>query len=155
MTANRLDLESGQWSERVRPILIWFLILATLHCPVPFPDLDGECQGAPIVSLFERQAWHVLLIGVRPNDDIDRGPIRTSDDPVDTPTDNPFGDLPVVSTAAVQVQAKVADSHHWPFTQAKVIKPGDSWRKCLTKPPQILAIPPSRVACVSFSTWQI
>lgn len=43
------------------------------------PDLDGECRGTPIHSLMEGQAWHPILLGVRPNDDVDRGPIRTDE----------------------------------------------------------------------------
>ena len=76
----------------------WLLMLLTIHAPVPCPDLDGECRGAPIESLAEMQAWHVLLLGVRPNDDIDRGPIRPSDEesPL-SPDETPFGKLVVVS----------------------------------------------------------
>lgn len=78
----------------------WLLILLTIHAPVPCPDLDGECRGAPIESLAEMQAWHVLLLGVRPNDDIDRGPIRPSDEgnPT-TPDETPFGKLVVVGVS--------------------------------------------------------
>ena len=79
----------------------WLLILLTSHTPFPCPDLDGECRGTPIESLAEMQAWHVLLLGIRPNDDIDRGPIRPSDSEYpDTPDETPLGKLAVVSAAA-------------------------------------------------------
>lgn len=79
----------------------WLLILLTIHAPVPCPDLDGECRGSPIESLAEMQAWHVLLLGVRPNDDIDRGPIRPHDPGVPrTPDETPLGKLAVVSVTA-------------------------------------------------------
>lgn len=78
----------------MRAILHWILILHVLHLPVPFPDLDGECRGAPIHSLSEAHAWHVMILGVCPNEDIDRGPIRTHrDGDRDVPVDSPFGDL--------------------------------------------------------------
>lgn len=79
----------------------WLLILLTSHVPFPCPDLDGECRGTPIESLAEMQAWHVLLLGIRPNDDIDRGPIRPNDsEHPDTPEDTPFGKVVIVSAAA-------------------------------------------------------
>ncbi len=78
--------------------VVWLLILLTIHAPVPCPDLDGECRGTPIESLAEMQAWHVLLLGIRPNDDIDRGPIRPSDEESPLSSDEtPFGKLVVVS----------------------------------------------------------
>lgn len=82
----------------MRACITWLLILLTVHAPLPCPDLDGECQGTPIESLAEMQAWHVLLLGVRPADDIDRGPIHPTDpdDPA-TPDETPFGKLAVVS----------------------------------------------------------
>ena len=87
----------------------WLLILLTIHAPVPCPDLDGECRGTPIESLAEMQAWHVLMLGVRPNDDIDRGPIRPSDQghPT-TPDETPFGKLAVVSIAVSHSASAVA-----------------------------------------------
>src|SRR5438093_9845191 len=78
----------------------WLLILLTIHAPVPCPDLDGECRGSPIESLAEMQAWHVLLLGIRPNDDIDRGPIRPDEQTPCTPDETPLGKLAVVSVAA-------------------------------------------------------
>ena len=88
--------------------IAWLLILLTIHAPVPCPDLDGECRGTPIESLAEMRAWHVLLLGIRPNDDIDRGPIRPSDEgnPT-TPDETPFGKLVVVG-ASVSSSANVA-----------------------------------------------
>ena len=81
--------------------IAWLLILLTIHAPFPCPDLDGECRGTPIESLAEMQAWHILLLGIRPNDDIDRGPIRPNDsEHPDTPEDTPFGKLAIIDVAA-------------------------------------------------------
>ena len=85
----------------MKSCVAWLLILLTIHAPVPCPDLDGECRGTPIESLVEMQAWHVLLLGIRPNDDIDRGPIRPSDsEHPDTPDETPLGKLAIVSGSA-------------------------------------------------------
>ena len=84
----------------VRAALVWIVVFHTLHLPLPCPDLDGECRGTLISSLTQSHAWHVLILGVRPNDDIDRGPFRTnhrSDD--SAPTGSPFGD-PVISSGS-------------------------------------------------------
>lgn len=84
----------------MKTVVIWLLILLTIHAPIPCPDLDGECRGTPIESLAEMQAWHVLMLGIRPNDDIDRGPIRPSDQGnPSTPDETPLGKLAVVSIA--------------------------------------------------------
>lgn len=78
----------------------WILILHTLHAPVFMPDTDGECRGAPIESLIESQAWHPVLLGVRPNDDIDRGPIRTGDEQESSFDGSQFGDLAILGRVA-------------------------------------------------------
>lgn len=89
-----------------RFILSWILILHVLHLPVPAPDLDGECRGAPILSLSEMHAWHILMLGVRPNDDIDQGPIRNDDSGnSEAPADSPFGDPAINATACVAGQS--------------------------------------------------
>ena len=76
----------------MKSCFVWFLVLMTAHVPVPFPDLDGENRGIPIVSLTELQAWHPLLLGIRPNDDIDRGPLRPDDsNGPDSLPESPFG----------------------------------------------------------------
>lgn len=86
----------------------WLLILLTIHAPVPCPDLDGECRGTPIESLAEMQAWHVLMLGIRPNDDIDRGPIRQDGQTPCTPDETPLGKLAVVSVAVSHSASAVA-----------------------------------------------
>lgn len=92
-------------------LIRYFLIATLLHCPVPCPDLDGECRGVPIENLADVNAWHVLLIGVKPNDDIDRGPIRQRDNnSTDDPAQSPFGDMGM-SLASVSHHAKVGHSH--------------------------------------------
>lgn len=88
----------------MRQVLSWILLLHMLHLPVPCPDLDGECRGVPIHSLSEAHAWHVMMLGVLPNDDIDRGPIRTDEKGQPTSSsDFPFGDLaiPTVSSGSI------------------------------------------------------
>ncbi len=86
----------------MRRVLSCVLLLHILHVPIPFPDLDGECRGATISSLFEGHAWHVLLIGVRPQDDIDRGPIHTSQDPTKPTRDEPaFGDWAISAAPGI------------------------------------------------------
>lgn len=86
----------------MRALLLWFLVLNTLHLPVPCLDLDGECRGTPIHSVSEAHAWHVLLLGVRPNNDIDRGPIRTdSQGRRESPADAPFDDLAINAVPGV------------------------------------------------------
>ena len=76
----------------MRVWLLWILVLQTLHLPVPFPDLDGECRGMPIQSLTDACAWHVLILGVCPNKDVDRGPFRTDEQNEGTsPVGSPFG----------------------------------------------------------------
>ena len=72
------------------------LVLHLLHLPVPCPDLDGECRGVPIEGLADANAWHVVLLGVRPNDDVDRGPIRPIDSD-DDPSQSPFCDQAAVA----------------------------------------------------------
>jgi hypothetical protein len=81
----------------VHRFLTWILILHTLHAPVFMPDMDGECRGAPIESLIENQAWHPVLLGVRPNNDIDRGPIRTDDEQESSFDGSQFGDLAILT----------------------------------------------------------
>ena len=84
----------------MRAVMLWIVVFHTLHLPLPCPDLDGECRGALISSLTQSHAWHVLILGVRPNDDIDRGPFRTNNENNDSsPTGSPFGD-PVISSGS-------------------------------------------------------
>lgn len=101
----------------MKTCLTWLLVLLTIHAPVPCPDLDGECRGTPINSLTETQAWHVLLLGIRPADDIDRGPIRPSDSehPV-MPDETPFGKLSIIGSAAPSVAGLVALDGVIPFS---------------------------------------
>lgn len=91
----------------MRLFVIIVLILNAIHCPIPFPDLDGECRGVPIVSLTDANAWHVLMLGVVPNDDIDNGPVRTGDDrPLDNARPSAFDELDAV------VQTRSNDATH-------------------------------------------
>ena len=79
-----------------RVCLLFILVLQMLHLPLPCPDLDGECRGTPILSLADANAWHLLITGVRPNDDVDRGPFRTDDsDRHRVPSDSPYRDLAI------------------------------------------------------------
>lgn len=88
------------FSKKWRVCLSVILILQLLHLPMPCPDLDGECRGAPIASLMDGSAWHCLITGVNPNGDIDLGPILPGDSPERSPlSDSPYGDLTLSSTA--------------------------------------------------------
>lgn len=86
----------------MRSIFSWILVLHLLHLPIPAPDLDGECRGTPIHSLCELHAWHTFILGVRPNDDIDQGPIRTDDERNSgVPGGSPFGDPAINASSSV------------------------------------------------------
>lgn len=92
----------------MRSLLSIVLILQLLHLPVPYPDLDGECRGVPIQSLADGNAWHIVLLGVRPNDDVDRGPIRPLDEnSTADPLHSPFGD-PAMIAAVHQNHLQIA-----------------------------------------------
>lgn len=82
----------------MRSLLSIVLILQLIHLPVLFPDLDGECRGVPIQSLADGNAWHVVLLGVLPNNDVDRGPIRPLDEnSTADPLHSPFGDPAMIA----------------------------------------------------------
>ena len=121
---NRLLTIAGRGSI-VRAVLVWILVLHTLHLPLPCPDLDGECRGTPITSLTESHAWHVLILGVRPNDDIDRGPFRTGDKNDDSaPAESPFGDSGVnfeVASTVAQTLIEFAQSRFSSHTLSPLI----------------------------------
>lgn len=93
-------------SRTLRVTLLLVLIVQMLHLPLPCPDLDGECRGTPILSLAEANAWHLMIAGVQPNDDIDRGPFRSDDSDKKSPlSDSPYGDLAVtVVTGSATMQ---------------------------------------------------
>lgn len=142
----------------MRHVLCWVLIVHALHLPVPVPDMDGECRGAPINSLSELHAWHVLMIGVRPNDDIDRGPIHTDGDPQNNDPDHSlFGDWANVAS----FQSGSLTEFSWLPTLTAwlhlVVQSSNEHVACLRlhglerKP----VVPIARVACVCFCSWQI
>ena len=58
-----------------------FATLMIVHLPLPCYDLDGENCGRPTHGIFDVAAWHIVFLGVKPEDDIDRGPI--SSEPAD------------------------------------------------------------------------
>jgi len=65
---------------------------------MPCADLDGECRGTPIVSLMDANAWHVLVLGVQPCTDIDRGPFGSDEQGKDRPSqESPYGDSGMVT----------------------------------------------------------
>ncbi len=107
----------------VRASLLYLLVLQMLHLPLPCPDLDGECRGTPILSLADTNAWHPLLLGVRPNGDIDRGPFGNNGaEGKKTPSDSPYGDLAVTATASSTSVHCVSVEGEWqvPFFAAPV-----------------------------------
>jgi len=98
----------GTMSLMWRRLLVIIVILHTGHAPVPVPDLDGEWQGVAVGGLTDPAAWGFVLLGVRANDDIDRGPVR-HESPCDTsdPTGQPFGDIAVSGSASSMHEAVV------------------------------------------------
>jgi hypothetical protein len=88
----------------MRAALSILLVLHLLHLPVPCPDLDGECRGVPIEGLADANAWHIVLLGVRPNDDVDRGPIRPVDSDHDS-SPSPFCNHAAVAASKSHVGA--------------------------------------------------
>jgi hypothetical protein len=137
-------------------MLAWVLILHVLHLPVPFPDLDGECRGAPILSLFEWQAWHVLMIGIRPSDDIDRGPIHSNGDSrTNAADDTPFGGLAIV--AASSAITTIAWDALCPTSSDQGLEAtvGDFTACRLYGLDRTPIVPSARAACVYYCSWQV
>lgn len=93
----------------MRTALTILLALLLSHLPVPFPDLDGECGGAPIHSLVECRAWYVLMLGVVPNDDIEYGPVRSNNSDERAPVDSPFGHAAMLNGTSVLGVTSIAD----------------------------------------------
>jgi len=106
-----------QW-RNVRAGLLFLLVLQMLHLPLPCPDLDGECRGTPILSLADANAWHTLLLGVRPNDDVDRGPFRNDrSEGRKTPSDSPYDDLALTSDNVCSLSVRCgSDNEEWQIT---------------------------------------
>lgn len=102
----------------MRAVLAWIMIVHVIHPPIPVPDLDGECRGTPIHSLAESHAWHVMLISLQPNEDIDRGPRQSAGDSGDEIAgESPFGSSATLvreqtapSASVVQVEYLTAHS---------------------------------------------
>ncbi len=141
----------------MRAMFVWMLVLHTLHVPVPFPDLDGECRGTPIQSFADAHAWHVLLLGVLPNDDIDRGPFRTDDEGHRRgATDSPFGDSGILSAASVSVEGPPTRlAAFLPFGEDCLpVRQGDSDGQLSSWITEVDA-PVARAACVRFCVWQV
>ena len=94
----------------MKSAILIVLVLQLLHLPVPYPDLDGECLGTPIASLAEGNAWHMVLLGVLPNDDVDRGPIRSRDERTHADLSlSPFGDPAMVVASHVSASHMMGD----------------------------------------------
>lgn len=93
----------------MRTALTILLAVLLSHLPVPFPDLDGECGGAPIHSLVECRAWYVLMLGVVPNDDIEYGPVRSNNSDERAPVDSPFGDAAMLDGMSGLGVTSIAD----------------------------------------------
>lgn len=142
----------------VRTLLVWMLILHMLHLPIPFPDLDGECRGTPIQSLSDANAWHVMLIGVRPNDDIDRGPIRTSHEPNGrSPGETPFGDPAAVTASAFDFGHQIVS--HWHLSPTDTLTSECAADRCFAplrlEFGDVAAIRSSQATCIRFCSWQV
>lgn len=132
-------------------LIVWVLILHTLHAPVLMPDTDGECRGTPIESLIESQAWHPVLLGVRPNDDIDRGPIRSGDEQDEAPFDgSQFGELAIVRHQVVDWSVV---THLLAVVAWDAVLP-DQAPVVFDCPPTIKPLA-GRLVCVNFCVWRI
>jgi len=140
----------GLW----RRLLIWILVLHTAHAPLPVPDLDGECRGIPITSLTDCHAWHPVLLGIRPNDDVDRGPIRTPCERESCFDGSQFGDLAICAARPAHVAPPMACmllGHSTPpqLTPllATTVQSGtcSRWRRCVS----------SRTVSIDFCVWLI
>lgn len=129
----------------------WLLILTTLHVPVYLPDTDGECRGAPIGSLIEAQAWHPVLLGVRPNDDIDRGPIRTDDEQESAFDGSQFGDVAILRGASAMTPCSVALWSVASFDDNLRVEQNcfDALR------PKVSLAPVGRSVCICYCLWQV
>lgn len=142
----------------MRTAIAWMLIVHSLHVPVPFPDLDGECRGAPILSLSEWHAWHVLLLGVRPQDDIDRGPIRPQNNSQNHgASDTPFGDMGIV-TASGAACVLECDSFALPTDLKEHLAPllGGAIACCqFWERERIPIVPMARDARIRYCSWQV
>ena len=135
-----------------RQFLILVLVLHTVHAPILVPDLDGECRGAPIHSLIESQAWHPIMLGVRPNDDVDRGPIRT--DESESGFDfSPFGEFtsnqgrPLTSSIPWAVALSSVPDDCWPVNFCSATR--------LDRASEARQIHGSRTVAVHFCRWQV
>lgn len=95
----------GMWNR----VLVVVVALHMAHVPVPIPDLDGEWQGVAIGGLSDPAAWGFMMLGVRPADDIDRGPIR---DPESSDTSGPaasvFGEAAIADHVGSALPASVS-----------------------------------------------
>lgn len=131
--------------------LTWVLILSTLHVPVYLPDTDGECRGTPIESLIESQAWHPVLLGVRPNDDIDRGPIRTDDEQESSFDGSQFGDVAILGSVSANA---VGSAALLPIAILDLGFQGEG-RCADTGIPSVPLPLAGRAVCVCYCTWRI
>lgn len=141
----------------MRSIITWILILHACHFPVLFPDLDGECRGTPTASWGELNAWHVVMIGVRPNDDIDRGPIRTGREPENGDEHlHPLG-APATVTARTQTRQLCTALNLSP--SRSIDRLGELVVQTAERPEFEkrchCAVPDSRGVCISFCSWQV
>ncbi len=140
----------------MRTILTWILMLHLLHGPIPVPDLDGECRGTPIANLSELHAWHIILLGIRPNADVDRGPFRGDHEHHEDSSAEPiFGKYAIVTASdSALVQVYVESMISTPNLEFR-LKQHDvqtSWQARLDIEP---VLPVSRAACVCLCSWQI
>jgi hypothetical protein len=141
----------------MRRILVYLLLLNAIHLPIPFPDLDGECRGTPINGLTDGNAWHVLITGVMPNDDIDRGPMRNDREPLgEAPGETPFGDPAAIAAGKVSAPRLMLDSRSCVTTLVPddlgVISSNSRQIAVVDDRPPI---PVARASCVCFCSWQV
>jgi hypothetical protein len=79
----------------------------------------------PTEGLADANAWHVVLLGVRPHDDVDRGPIRpVQDDSDDDRSQSPFGDHAAIAVAHVNGATVAGEMDLLPVCLAPELDPG-------------------------------
>lgn len=140
----------------MKHIICWILILHTLHAPIPCPDLDGECRGAPVESLTDWDAWHVLLLGVESPRDIDRGPFRpTRETPDEKPQLSPYGDAAICSNpdSLRQVSLEVTLTSGW-LPHNGFVLPFEGMERD-RRPPAPPPDPGSATSCERLCRWLI
>jgi hypothetical protein len=74
-------------------------VLLIGHIPLPWYDSDGENRGIVTRGVTDPAAWHIILLGVQPETDVDRGPFSSA--PLDQHPEGSKFDAPYISAGRV------------------------------------------------------